>query len=74
MSNASTGAGCAIKRLRDAFELHRSGGEPNVVLLRQDKAGLVPWEAIRAKLALPADVAGRGVEPVVLDVVVCPKL
>ncbi len=49
------------------IELRGSGTRP-VVLLRQSRAGLVPWDQVRALLKAP-DAA-----PVVLDIVVTPAL
>jgi hypothetical protein len=46
----------------------RGAGTQRVVLLRQDGAGLVPWEQVRALV----DASGAG--PVVLDIVVTPTL
>ena len=49
------------------IELRGTGTQP-VVLLRQNRAGLVPWEQVRALLG----ASGGG--PVVLDIVVTPTL
>jgi hypothetical protein len=46
----------------------RSVGASPVVLLRQERAGLVPWNQIRAGLATPADA------PVLLDLILAPTL
>ena len=45
----------------------RTGGEP-VVLMRESRAGLVPWDQIRARM--PGDQTG----PILLDLVVAPAL
>jgi len=49
------------------IELRGSSARP-VVLLRQDKAGLVPWDQVRALVSAPAGA------PVVLDLVLAPTL
>jgi hypothetical protein len=49
------------------IELRGSGARP-VVLLQQDKAGLVPWDQVRALVSAPAGA------PVVLDLVLAPTL
>jgi hypothetical protein len=46
----------------------RGAGAQRVVLLRQDRAGLVPWEQVKTL------VAASGAESVVLDIVVTPTL
>ena len=46
----------------------RSAGTSPVMLLRKERAGLVPWNQIRASLATPADA------PVLLDLILAPTL
>jgi len=48
-------------------ELRTLGASP-VVLLRQDRAGLVPWNQIRAGLDAP------GASPLLIDLVLAPTL
>jgi hypothetical protein len=66
VGGASSLAGMAVNT---AYRIElRGAGTQRVVLLRQDRAGLVPWEQVRELL----DASDAG--PVVLDIVVAPIL
>jgi hypothetical protein len=68
------GLGSAAVNTAYRVELHAPRGAEPIVLLRQDRGGSVPWEAIGLELSRLGGRTGAAQEPVVLDLVVRPTL